>query len=251
MKKLNLILIISVIFITAGSIYGELSFNKIIETRPSGFIQDFSGILDQRTKNYIEKICTYLEKKTGIEIAVVTIPVLENYSIEEAAVTLFEKWGIGKKGKDNGILLLISLNPRRIRIEVGYGLEGAITDSTAGRILDEYAIPYLKKGEYNKGILLTTLAIISTLNSKLNLGLNLDEADKYLRENRVKKESGLNLLWFILLIMFLVMRMGFFPFPFLFGVFFGGGFSDSGGFGGGFGGFGGGMSGGGGASRGF
>ncbi len=256
MRK-KIVLLISFLLFTGYTVSAKpVSFKDILKTKPTGFVQDFAGILDTKTKEYIESLCRYVEKKSTIEIAIVSVPELEDYSIEEAAVELFEKWGIGKKGKDNGLLFILSLNPRKVRIEVGYGLEGVIPDALAGRILDNYTLPYFKKNQFAKGTLLTSLALISTINKKLDLKLNLDEADKYLEQNKVKKKrsssaaSILSLIFFILILLF---RGGFFfflPIPMFFGDSgsYGGGSSFGGG---GFGGFGGGMSGGGGASRGF
>ncbi len=83
--------------------------------------------------------------------------------MEEKAVELFERWGIGQKGKDNGLLLLVAVRERRLRIEVGYGLEGIITDARAGRVRDQYLLPHFKRGEYGRGLLLASAALAGEL----------------------------------------------------------------------------------------
>jgi uncharacterized protein len=93
-----------------------------------------------------------LESKTSAELAVITVGNMSGASVEEFAEELFQRFGIGKKGKDNGLLILFSLGDRKVRIEVGYGLEGVINDAKAGRFLDMYAVPRFKRGEYAKGI---------------------------------------------------------------------------------------------------
>ena len=93
-----------------------------------------------------------MQQKTGAQIVVVTIKSLEGESIEEYATNLFRNFGIGDSQKNNGVLLLCSTGDRQFRIEVGYGLEGTLTDGKTGRIQDTYIIPYLKNNNYNDGI---------------------------------------------------------------------------------------------------
>ena len=93
-----------------------------------------------------------MQQKTGAQIVVVTIKNLEGKSIEEYATNLFRNFGIGDSQKNNGVLLLCSTGDRQFRIEVGYGLEGTLTDRKTGRIQDTYIIPYLKNNNYNDGI---------------------------------------------------------------------------------------------------
>jgi uncharacterized protein len=93
-----------------------------------------------------------LRQQNGAEIAVVTIRSLEGAPIEDYAVELFERWGIGGEGQDNGVLLLVAVEDREIRIEVGYGLEPVITDSRAGRMIREVIAPELSEGDYDAGL---------------------------------------------------------------------------------------------------
>ena len=106
----------------------------------TGYVNDYTGLLSSDWEDMIEQLCDQVERDTGAEIAVAIVPTLQGITQEEYAVRLFEKWGIGKADEDNGVLLLISpegeVGKRPLRIEVGYGLEGAITDIEAGRIVD-------------------------------------------------------------------------------------------------------------------
>ncbi|MCJ7663316.1 MAG: TPM domain-containing protein [Desulfobacterales bacterium] len=137
-----------------------------IPATPQGWVSDFSGIIADTTKTQIDALCADVKKSTGAEIAVVTVPSLDGMSVEEYAVKLFEKWGIGEKDKDNGVLFLIAPNERKTRIEVGYGLETVITDGRAGEIIRETIIPFFKAGDYNQGILQGSMQIAALITGK-------------------------------------------------------------------------------------
>lgn len=117
-----------------------------------GYVNDFAGLMDAASTSDLETLIDGVEKGTGAEITVVTVDSLEGITIEEYAVELFEYWGIGKADEDNGILILVALLDREVRIEVGYGLEGVITDLEAGRIIDDIIVPNFKEENYNRGI---------------------------------------------------------------------------------------------------
>jgi uncharacterized protein len=120
--------------------------------RPVGYVNDFAQVLSPAASSDLNARLVTLEKDTSVELAVVTVDSLNGDSIENYAVGLFQAWGIGKTGKDNGILLITSMAEKKVKIEVGYGLEGIITDGRAGRILDNEVIPYFKSGDYESGI---------------------------------------------------------------------------------------------------
>ena len=117
-----------------------------------GFVNDYAGLLSPAVKTQLDARLSQLEKETTAEVAVVTVKSLEGDSIDEYAVRLFEKWKIGKKDKNNGVLFLVALDDRKMRIEVGYGLEPLITDGRAGRIRDNDVIPRFKQDDYEGGI---------------------------------------------------------------------------------------------------
>lgn len=119
---------------------------------PAGFVNDFAGMLQPQERTQLEQTLSSFEKSTSNELTVVTIPNLGGDTIENYAVKLFEEWKIGKTKKDNGVLLLIARDDRTMRIEVGYGLEGALTDAQSYWIINNQITPNFKAGHYYAGI---------------------------------------------------------------------------------------------------
>ena len=136
------------IFIALATAGAEAAFPK-----PRGKVNDFAGVLDQATAAELARIVSDTEARTSAEIAVVTVPSLDGMSVEEYAVRLFADWGIGKSARDNGLLVLVAPAERRIRIEVGYGLEPILPDALAGRIIREEFLPAFRDNQYPRGIL--------------------------------------------------------------------------------------------------
>ncbi len=118
-----------------------------------GAVNDFAGVLSPGTEQKGEALAIEVHEKTGAAIVAVVVRSLEEVSIEEYAVELFERWGIGERGRDRGVLLLLSVEERRLRIEVGYGLEGIIPDGRAGSIRDRYVVPHLRHDDWDAGVL--------------------------------------------------------------------------------------------------
>lgn len=119
---------------------------------PSGFLNDFAGVLALQEKQDIENLLNNIEKNTGVEVCVVIVHSLDGKNLEEFANELFNTWGIGKKKKDNGVLFLISMEDRKIRIEAGYGLEDVLTDGRCGSIIRNIMVPQFRNGKYYNGI---------------------------------------------------------------------------------------------------
>jgi uncharacterized protein len=123
-----------------------------VPERPSGFVQDYAGMLTSQQVSDLETKLENYEKNTTNEIAVVTIPSLDGDTIENVAQEIFTKWGIGKKGKDNGVLLIISLADRKTRIHTGYGVEGFLTDIGTSYIQSDIIRPAFRDNNYYVGI---------------------------------------------------------------------------------------------------
>lgn len=131
----------------------SITFGYISPGQPKGFINDFAGILKPETVTTLNQKLEQFSKETGNEISVVTISKLGDETVETYAEKLFQEWGIGKEKEDNGLLLLISIEDREMRIEVGYGLEAQVTDIGSGRVIREILTPAFQAGDFDRGII--------------------------------------------------------------------------------------------------
>ena len=234
---------------------------------PEGYVSDFARLVDPATKTQLEAYGASVEQATGAQMALVTIPSLEGEPIEDVANTLFRAWGVGQKGKDNGIMLLLSIGDHRSRLEVGYGLEPILPDGLAGDILREMR-PAMRQNDVGDALMAAAQTIGATIAQAKNVQLQA-----HLPPRRVRPALSDRIPWPVILggifLLLMLIRsggprgyggggggLGVIPWLIL-GNAMGGrstwGSRGSGGFGGfdsgdGFGGFGGGDSGGGGAS---
>lgn len=124
------------------------------------YAQDYGDVLSRETESRINRLSTELQSRTRAQIAVVTIPSLEGEAIEEYSLALFRKWGIGDRKLNNGVLILVAVAEKKSRIEVGYGLEGALPDAKTGRIQDEFLRPGIESGDFNTALMNTYLAVV-------------------------------------------------------------------------------------------
>jgi uncharacterized protein len=139
------------------------------------FVGDNAAVLGPEYVALIDGICRRLKDATTVEMAVITVRDLGGTTIDDFAVRLFKRFGIGVKGKDNGVLILCSLGDRDVRIEVGYGLEPILTDAAASRLLDQEAVPFLAKNEFGRGLYALAKAAAAKIGSAQ--GLSLETAD--------------------------------------------------------------------------
>ncbi|WP_198168817.1 TPM domain-containing protein [Bordetella flabilis] len=124
---------------------------------------DEAKLLDPTTVARLTDMLAAHERATGQQVVVVTLASLRGVPIEDFGYQLGRRWGIGQKGKDNGALLIVSRDDRKVRIEVGYGLEGQLTDAISSAIINQIIVPAFSQGNYNKGILDGTAAIVKVL----------------------------------------------------------------------------------------
>lgn len=131
--------------------------------RPTGYVNDFAGALDASSRASLEQKLAQYDQSTGNQIAIAIFPSLGGVPLEEFAVRLEEAWKVGRKGKDNGILILVAVAERQVRIEVGYGLEGKVTDADAGAIIRSVIAPAFRAGNYGAGLSAAVDALIQLI----------------------------------------------------------------------------------------
>lgn len=266
MRLLNVIRVrcLSIVVFCILAQYIPIS-GDILALKPSGAINDFANLLSPETKRNLEQLSINVWKKAEVALVMVTIPSLEGNSIDGITNRLYEKWGIGKKGKDEGVLVLLALKERKIRIETGYGIEGYITDLKANTIRITATERFLSKDNWNDGLSFIFGSFVKLIAKEKNIPIEdllsvNQHYGNYRRDSR-QRINPLQFLFFIVILLILLgTRTGRSMLPWILlgllgssrrtysgGGGFGGGFGSSGGFGG----FGGGMSGGGGSSGGF
>jgi uncharacterized protein len=151
--------------------------------KPVNYVSDFANVLTDSQEAQLNSKLEAEEKNTSNEISVVTINSLDGDTIENYAVKLFEEYKIGKKDKDNGALLLIAVNDHKLRIEVGYGLEGVLTDLESYQIITNDITPEFKNGNYFSGIDKGTDSIIKSIEGEYTADTNTQqgftEEDKF------------------------------------------------------------------------
>ena len=132
----------------------------------SGRVVDHANILSAGAKQKISALSEAREKASGDQVVVLTMPTLDGESIEGFATRVFDAWKLGQKGKDNGVLVIVAPSDRKMRIEVGYGLEGTLTDAAAARIIREAMTPRFKQNDFDGGVTAGVQAIVDTLEGK-------------------------------------------------------------------------------------
>lgn len=159
-------------------------------TSGSAYVQDYAGVISGDAEGRIHNLGAQLRAKTKAHVTVVTVKSLDGSPVEEYALTLLRQWGVGDKTLNNGVVILVAVADRQSRIEVGYGLEGAIPDAKAGRIQDEYMIPYFQKGDYEQGILSGYQAVAAEVAKEYNVELRTDA-----KPVRPVKQQASDSLW--------------------------------------------------------
>jgi uncharacterized protein len=254
----RLILTALLLSVVAAPGYGQADLPM-----PTHYVEDYANVINDSDEHSLNGILQELEQKTGVQYIVLTVLSTGGLPIEQFSIELAEKWKLGQKGKDNGMLFVLAKNDRRWRFEVGYGLEGFVTDQYCGRVGRNVLVPYLRKGDYSRGIYEANLQIVQRIATEAGVSLTgvPKVAPAPARETRGRR-TGLpccSILLFLFFMLFLFGGLGrgmgrgmgwWFFLPFMMGGFGGhGGYGRSGSFGGGsfgggFGGFGGGMGGG-------
>lgn len=176
-------LFLSVLFSAciASSVFAYASPGK-----PTGYVNDYTGTLTKQTKVDLESLLARFSSKGNGEIVIVLIPTLMGDAIENYTIALAREWGIGMKGKDNGVLLFVAKDDHELRIEVGYGFEGVLTDAKSTRIIRDLIAPRFKEGDYDAGVSDGVREIVGLLDPTIEDGAQTVD---YARESAVQGGS--------------------------------------------------------------
>jgi uncharacterized protein len=147
------------------------------------YVLDNANVLSEAGEYKIQATSSQLAAKTKAQVVVVTVPSLQDADIGEYALEILRKWGVGDKQLNNGVVVLAAINDRQLRIEVGYGLEGALPDGKTGRIQDEYMLPYFKQGDYEQGIQNGYTAVVNEVAKEYNITLAAPPVKPQSRQN--------------------------------------------------------------------
>jgi len=211
-------------------------------------VNDYARVIPAGTKRQLQSILSQVKTQTGVELVILTVLSLNGLPIEQASIQVVDKWQLGTQKEDKGLLLLLSLQEKRLRIEVGQGLEGFLTDAHSKRIIDITMVPLLKTGDYGSAFLMGTFQILE----KALPDHDISTFYKHVERKRIsptshpKRKSDLAIILLFLVLLIFGGRSGLLPLLLLGGMGGGrGGFGGGGGLGGGGLGGGGGFSGGG------
>jgi uncharacterized protein len=255
MRRLLPAIIITLLIIPTASVSGQALTDLPM---PSHYVEDHANVINGTHEQTLNGILQELEQKTGAQYIILTVETTGGMSIEQFSIELAEKWKLGQRGKDNGMLFTLAAKDRKYRFEVGYGLEGFITDQFCGRVGREVLVPYLKQGNYSEGIYQANLKVVQKIAAEARVALTgmPNVAPMGAQRRNIRRGLPCCSILPILIFLFLIFGRGgrgmglWFLLPFMLGGFGGhGGYGRSGSFGGGsfggsFGGFGGGMGGG-------
>jgi len=168
-------------------------------------INDYASILSQTEEKYLEKLLEEAENKTTSQFVLLTIPSLEGEVLEDFSIRVAESWKIGQKEFDNGVILLISIAEKKIRIEVGYGLESILTDAKCGYIIRNNIVPSFKKGDFYAGITQGLQSITAIVTREFDI--SPEELEKY-KKSQKKSHIPIGFIIFIIIFLLMIFRGG-------------------------------------------
>ncbi|MEI7590667.1 MAG: TPM domain-containing protein, partial [Deltaproteobacteria bacterium] len=172
---------------------------------PVGAINDFANVLPAQQRQTLEIYCQDIYARTGVAIVVATFTNINDQPSEDFANRLYQAWGIGKKGEDNGLLILLAVKERKIRIETGYGVEGILPDGKIGEILDSFVLKHLRNDDYAQGISNAVISIGEIVAQNMNASSPV--TNNTFHRKHTKGQSQLNpiaLLMLVIVVLLLV-----------------------------------------------
>lgn len=170
-----------------------------------GHVNDYANVLSSNEKSTLENFLTEFEKKTSTQVALLTIESLQGENLEDYSIRVVDNWKLGQKDRDNGVLLLVSMQEKKMRIEVGYGVEGALTDAKSSYVINNYIVPDFKQGNFYTGISTGIAAITGIISEEFTI---TDEQITQSRQKRKKSKGQLPFGFIIFIFMMVFSRLG-------------------------------------------
>jgi len=189
-----------IVFLLALLLFAAQTALALTIAPPTGYVNDRAGILDAATVKQLESVLADFEKSDSTQIVVLTVPDIGGQPLEEFSLAVAEQWGLGQKGKDNGALLLIARDERRIRIEAGYGLEGRLTDLVAGQIIRNVITPAFRQGNFDLGVTRGIEAMVAAVKGEY-------QADGGTGVDKIPRADYETMLVFLLFGLFIIGRI--------------------------------------------
>ncbi|MEZ4744251.1 MAG: TPM domain-containing protein [Bdellovibrionota bacterium] len=192
----------------ANGLYGAEPFSV---PQLSGPVVDLANLLDTPTKNRLGLSLRKLLQRGGSQIVVLTVPTIGDLTIEQASIKVVDQWKLGDEKRDDGVLIFVVRDVRRMRIEVGQGLEGDLPDAIASRIINEVMAPLFKEGHYSQGILVGTYEVATKANPDINVAalFSMPSTSRYMEKRNAvatqqREPSIFEYLVFIVICFFLI-----------------------------------------------
>ncbi len=174
--------------------------------RPSTHVADLAGVIDARVEAELDGWLTELEQKTTAQVIVLTVRTLGGMPIEQFCIEIAQRWQLGQKGKDNGVLICVAVEDRKYRFEIGYGLEGALPDSWCGTVGREYLRPYFRRGDFGGGLREATIAVVRKIAAEYGVEVSGVPAPRRNLEDNVSAQTVVVVLAILLIAFVLVAR---------------------------------------------
>ncbi len=175
-ERTRILPVLFLLFLTAS--FPSFLFALDVPERPEGYVSDYAKMVSPSAEADLEKTLEQFETETTNQVVVVTFPSLEGENLEDFSILLAEKWKIGQEGRDNGVILAVFKNDRKVRIEVGYGLEGTLPDATAKLIIENEIVPRFRAGQFDEGVRQGVTAILAATRGEYRAEASSGDGDE-------------------------------------------------------------------------
>lgn len=207
MKKIAKVMLLCLITFVALTSFASYADGSIPNPTNEFYVNDYAGVLDSETEKYIMDTAVALDQATKSQVVVLTVDSLDGMALEDYSLEVLRQWGIGDSKLDNGVLILLAVSDRKSRIEVGYGLEGALPDGKTGRIQDEYMIEFYKNDDFQNGIIGGFTKIVEEVCVEYGIDSlsKVDSSRYYMNSANTSSDDGVNPIIVIIVVVLIIL----------------------------------------------